>query len=250
MKRSSYAAIALLLSAAALAATQSGPAFGQAAPQTDVGNAFTSFRQNAIDMGLKGDMAGVKTLYEATIDPAFKGQHNVTLALRPTAGDMDMGAMAGKPGEMVISSPVISFNFAVATTKGGYVELINGLQRFTGPQSPVDAQIALPAVLKNTTLKAEVQAVEMGADGTTATVKNTVTGTINSENIAKELGYPGLPPMLGGLDLNVKMDCTTALKLDGKGGFTVTGETCSGGLEGVAKPNLPGPAPKPTMGPK
>lgn len=246
MKRPSNAGIALLLSAAALTLATVTNADAQTAPQTDVGAAFTAFRQNAIDMGLKGDMAGVKTLYETSIDPAFKGQHSITISLRPAGGDTDIGALQGKPGALVISSPVLSFNFNVATTRDGYLNLVNGANNAANDKNNADAQIAVPAVLNNTTLKAAVQSVETAPNGTTATVKNTITGTVNAVNVAKELGYPGLPPMLGALDLNVKMDCTTALKLDGKGGFTVTGETCTGGLEGVAKPNLPtGPRPGP-----
>lgn len=240
MKRVSIAA-ALLLAAS----TQS---FAQTAPQAtpDLGAAFTTFRQNAIDMGLKGDMAGVKTLLETTIDSGFKGQHNIALSLSPAGGDTDIGALQGKPGALVISSPILSLSFGVSTTKDGYMNLINGANSAASGTAPPDAQIAVPALLNNTTLKAEVQSVETAPDGNTATVKNTITGAINADGVMKALGYPGLPPMLGGLDLTVKLDCTTGVKLDGKGGFTVTGETCTGGLAGVAKPNLPtGPRPGP-----
>lgn len=240
MKRAPFAAAALLLAAATSA---------HADQQTDVSTAFTAFRQNAIEMGLKGDMAGIKTLYETTIDADFKGEHNITLSLQPAAGDTDIGAMSGKPGALVISSPIIAFNFSVNTTKDGYVQMINGLKGLSENKSNADAQIALPALLSSTTLTAAVQSVEIGADGTTATVNNTLSGAIDGNKALKELGYPGLPPMLAALDLTVKMDCVTTLKLDDKGGFTVTGEVCGGGLEGVAKPNLPVPAPVTTPAP-
>ncbi len=235
MKRASLAAVATLLTA--------GIAYAD--PQADIARDFTAFRQNALDMVMKQDFDGAKNLYEKTVDTSFKGTHNMVLSISPSAGETDVGAAMGKPGAVVLTGPEISLSFGIATTRDGYMNLIGGLARTAGNPNNADAVIALPALTKNTQVTPAVQSVTVAADGATATVKNNLTGKVDAEGLMKELGYPGLPPMLTGMEVTLSLDCDTTVKLGTAGAFTITGETCSGHLQAVGTTRLPGAAPQP-----
>lgn len=235
MKRASFAATAALATLMAAGAANADQA-------SDLGRDYAAFRQNTIDMMLKSDIAGARALSEKTIDDAFKGTNTVTLTLNSV--NRDIGLMLGVPGEMTITNPTVTLNFNTMTTKKAYVEFIKTAESALGNIHNGDAQIGIPALIQNTKLTAAAQDAVIAADGKTAVVENSLTGTFDTPKMLKDLGLPEALPFLPRLvalpqKFDVKMDCRTTLALDAAGAFTVTAEECKTALTALVKSNLP-----------
>jgi hypothetical protein len=232
MKRASVAA------ATALAALMAGTAAtAETAPSADsVKQLYTQFRENSISLALQGKLDEVKALYGRTLADDFKGRHTTTLTVTAPNESFDTGEVTGRPGEIVISQPGVALTFSLATNKAGYMTMIEQLDTFLKNPPSFDVAIAAPIVMDNSRATVTVQDVQLAQDGTTATVRSTIDGTVDSDKIMEELGLLPPPPGFEGVDVNVNMDCVSVLALD-NGGFTVKSEDCTGGVKASVRTN-------------